>query len=1061
MRVVGIPCVLSALALVAVLLTPAGLVAQQTESRLVGKVADASGAVLPGVTVTVTAAQTAAVRTAITEGDGAYTVTNLGPGAYVVKFELEGFAPVERSVTLGVADQKSVEVALAIGGLTEAVTVEGTAAVLDAGSAKIGVNVSPEEVENLPVNGRNFANLMTLATGATSDGNGGWASIRFNGKSNQQNYLNYDGVDGTYVWDASPGYLNATGSQFRLQTSMESVAEFRVNSGLAPAESGLGAGGNITVVTKSGGNLFRGSAFYYKRDDALDSASKYDDQKQPLQLDQFGGSIGGPVVRNRTFFFGSYEGLRQNTGLSFTEAVPSDEARRRILAGEPVGSGAGQSPDRTRAVAPLLSGFPQGAVATANPLVALLAVSGEAEQDENTMSARLDHRFSDNQSFYVRYLYSKGNLDTPDRTVTPRRVLAKQQPQNFMVNYQAILGSTLINEFKVGYNRPETSARAFGPAGYDPVGVSLSGTFTSSSIDARGNTGIARSGLLIRATSASSTTGSEFNPRSLSFGNTLTWSAGKHTLKFGGEYRTIQSDFQFLGSTEITFNGINEFIDNRPAAIAETLDSPVFQPQQFYAIGFAQDSWRATDKLTLELGLRYDYYSVVKEKDGRAKPFFVEDNAFGTDVNAFYDADKNNFSPRLSAAYQFDDKTVLRAGFGLFYGPGQFEDRIQPIENFIDRRRVQSADVPNNGLQYPVTEAQLRNLLSIRGYTHSYPNEYNMQYGVSLQRELPGAINVTVGYTGSQGKDMFLRGVGNTLDFATRVRPIPTYGQIDYKTAGCLDGTVIVGQTIGGCGYAEYDALQISATRRFRGGFTGGMQYQVLAQPGDDAGLQRGGHDAEHLRLRERVRHQPAGHPAHLQRVAGLRPPRPGILGGRLARRRHLQRAQRVPHQRHHHTAGQHHGQRSRRHQHPGRQQPRHPAPGPRARRESLPREGCPLAESRRLRDASARDVRQSPAQLPARAELLSGRPDVQQGLPVRRRAGSAVPPGGVQHRQPAELREPGRGAPERPARRAVHRCAGRNLRLHSRAAQPDGGTRHGATDPDLGPLPVLAPDVA
>ena len=108
--------------------------------------------------------------------------------------------------------------------------------------------------ENLPVNGRNFANLMTLATGATTDGNGGWASVRFNGKSNQQNYLNYDGVDGTYVWDASPGYLNATGSQFRLQTSMESVAEFRVNSGLAPAESGLGSGGNITVVSKSGSN---------------------------------------------------------------------------------------------------------------------------------------------------------------------------------------------------------------------------------------------------------------------------------------------------------------------------------------------------------------------------------------------------------------------------------------------------------------------------------------------------------------------------------------------------------------------------------------------------------------------------------------------------------------------------------------------------------------------------------------------------------------------------------------------------------------------------------------
>ena len=137
---------------------------------------------------------------------------------------------------------------------------------------------------------------MTLATGATTDGNGGWASVRFNGKSNQQNYLNYDGVDGTYVWDASPGYLNATGSQFRLQTSMESIAEFRVNSGLAPAESGLGAGGNITVVSKSGSNAFTGSLFDYFRNDALDSASKYDDRKQQLELNQFGGSIGGPIV---------------------------------------------------------------------------------------------------------------------------------------------------------------------------------------------------------------------------------------------------------------------------------------------------------------------------------------------------------------------------------------------------------------------------------------------------------------------------------------------------------------------------------------------------------------------------------------------------------------------------------------------------------------------------------------------------------------------------------------------------------------------------------------------
>lgn len=819
----------------AVVLAAVSASAQQTESRISGRIVDSTGGALPGVTVTATSDDTGAVRTAVTDGSGDYIITNLTRGGYTIKAELDGFAGREAKTVLGVGDVKTVEVTLQPASLSEAVTVVADAQVIDLNSAKIGVNVSPEEVDNLPVNGRNFANLMTLATGATSDGNGGWASVRFNGKSNQQNYLNYDGVDGTYVWDASPGYLNATGSQFRLQTSMESVAEFRVNSGLAPAESGLGAGGNITVVSKSGSNLLRGSLFEYRRDDALDAASKYDDRKQPLEVDQFGGSVGGPLAKNRSFFFASFEGLRQTTGLSFTEAVPSLEARRRIEAGEPVGSGAGQSAARTRAVAPLLSGFPLGSVPTSNPLVDLATLTTQAEQKENAVSLRFDHRLSDNHSFYARYLFSDGEVDTPDRTVTARRVLAKQRPQNVVGNFQSIFGTT-VNELKVGWNSPETSASAFGPSGYDPVGVSLSGNFTSSSIDARGNTGIARSGLLIRATSASSTTGSVFEPRSISLSDTMTRTMGPHTLKVGGEYRSIQSDFQFLGSTEISYNSINDFIDNRPNQIAVNLDSPVFKPQQFYAIGFAQDSWRASQRLTLELGLRYDYYSVVKEADGRARPFFVDDNAFGSDPNNFYDADKNNFSPRLSAAYQLDDKTVVRGGFGLFYGPGQFEDRIQPIENYIERRRLQASDVANNGLAYPADQSALRNLLSLRGYTHNYPNEYNMQYGVSVQRELPGAVNLSVGYTGSQGKDMFLRGVGNVLDLSTRVRPQPTYGQIDFKTAGCVDGLVLTGRPATGCGRASYDAFQLSATRRFQGGFTGGFQYQYSRNKGTTQG---------------------------------------------------------------------------------------------------------------------------------------------------------------------------------------------------------------------------------
>jgi carboxypeptidase family protein/TonB-dependent receptor-like protein len=825
------------LALAFLIALPASTFAQQLESRILGKVYDQSKGALPGVTVSITSKSNGGVRTVVTEGDGTYIVTNLAPGAYVVQVELSGFQTKTRDVVVGVAQIEHVEVELGVASLSEEVNVSAAAPVLDLSSARIGVNVSPEEVQNLPVNGRNFANLMTLATGATSDGNGGWASVRFNGKSNQQNYLNYDGVDGTYVWDASPSYLNATGSQFRLQTSMESVAEFRVNSGLAPAESGLGAGGNITVVSKAGGNRFAGSLFEYRRDDALDAVNKYDNVKQPLKLNQFGGSIGGPIASNKTFFFASYEGLRQRTGLTFTEAVPSDEARRQVLAGEPIGSGGGQSAARTLAVAALLDGFPRGTTPTANPLLSLAENTTEATQNEDTLSLRLDHRFTSSQSSYVRYLYSKGDLETPDRTATARRVRAKQKPQNLVFNHQSVMRGNMVNEIKLGYNSPETSALAFGATpGYDPVGVSLSGTVTSSSIDARGTTGIARSGLLIRASSASSTTGSSFTPNSLSFSDSFTLTRGAHTLKMGGEYRRIRGDFQFLGSTEITYNSVNDFIDNRPAAVQVALDSPVFSPQQYYLIGFAQDSWRASDKLTFELGLRYDFYSVVKEAEGRAKPFFVEDNAFDANPDNFYDPDKNNFSPRVSATYQLNEKTVVRSGFGFYYGPGQFEDRIQPIENYIERRRAQAADVAANGLAYPFTGINLGNLLSVRGYTHVRPDEYNVQYGVSVSRELPGEINFTAGYTGSKGKDMFLRGIANTLDFNTRTRLAPLVGQVDYKTSGCVDGLTISGQAVKGCGEATYDALQMSATRRFRAGFTGGVQYQYSRNRGTTQG---------------------------------------------------------------------------------------------------------------------------------------------------------------------------------------------------------------------------------
>ncbi len=817
---------------------PAPLAAQQTESRIVGRLVDDSKAALPGVTVTVTSKQTGAVRTVVTDADGSYVVTSLSPSVYTLQFELTSFATQAREVVPRSRRRQDRRRHARRWGRDRA--GHGDRRLhrrWTCRSAKIGVNVSPEEVENLPVNGRNFANLMTLAPGATSDGNGGWASVRFNGKSNQQNYLNYDGVDGTYVWDASPGYLNATGSQFRLQTSMESVAEFRVNSGLAPAESGLGAGGNITVVSKSGGNNLRGSVFEYFRDDALDSASKYDDKKQELSLNQFGGSIGGPIVRNRTFIFGSFEGLRQTTGLSFTEAVPSDAARARVLAGQPIGSGAGQSPARTQAVAPLLAGFPLGTVATANPLLALASQTTEATQEENSVSLRVDHMVNSSNTLYVRYLYSKGEVDTPDRTVTPRRVLAKQQPQNVVANYQALLGSTMVNEFKVGLNLPETSAIAFGTAGLRPHrGLAVGDRHVAVDRRPRHHRH--------RAQRPADSRHQRVVDHRLDLRPALAVLQQQPHLVQGRAHGEVRRRVPHAAVGLPVPGQQRDHLQqhhglHRQQAQRGRRGAGLARIQAAagtYLIGFAQDSWRLNDKLTLELGLRYDFYSVVKERDGQAKPFFVEDNDFSSDVDNFYDADKNNFAPRLSAAYQIDPKTVVRAGFGLFYGPGQFEDRIQPIENAIERRRVGAADVPNNGLAYPVppsTAAQ--HALDPRLHA---PPARRVQHAVRRERVARAARRDQpergLHRQPRQGHVPAWRRQHPAADHATR--PTPSVGQVDYKTSGCLDGLVINGFPISGCGRASYDALQVGLSRRFRGGFTGGLQYQYSRNKGTTQG---------------------------------------------------------------------------------------------------------------------------------------------------------------------------------------------------------------------------------
>ncbi len=279
------------------------LAAAQTDGRIVGTVRDSTNAFIPGATVTVTNVRTGEQRTAVTDGQGKFAVTGLRPSTYTIAAELDGFAKVEYSeLNLAVSQEMALDFEFRPAGVQENVTVMATAPVLDISSARVGANVSEREVQSLPVNGRQMSQLMLQAPGSQNAGTGTWNDVRFSGQANQQNVIKFDGVEGSAIIDASPGNIGGqNASPFKLQASLENVQEFRVESSNYPAEFGTGTGGQVSVVTKSGANQFRGSVFEFFRNDRFDSKNYFDDLRNADGSIQTAGeqvaSLAAPVRR--------------------------------------------------------------------------------------------------------------------------------------------------------------------------------------------------------------------------------------------------------------------------------------------------------------------------------------------------------------------------------------------------------------------------------------------------------------------------------------------------------------------------------------------------------------------------------------------------------------------------------------------------------------------------------------------------------------------------------------------------------------------------------------------
>ncbi|HZJ45996.1 MAG TPA: TonB-dependent receptor [Pyrinomonadaceae bacterium] len=877
--------------------------AQTDQGRISGTVTDAHGGLLPGATVVVKNERTGEERTVTTSDSGYYIVSALRPSSYTVTASAQNLTVRLTSVQLLVGQELNLGLTLQATGVEEKVDVVATPDLaIDTNSASMGVNVNPREVEALPLNGRQLSQLYLQAPGSVNSGSGTFGDIRFSGRAVQQNVIRYDGIEGSAVIDASPGNLNGeVPTPFRLQSSLENVQEFRVDSNNFPAEFGTGTGGQVSVVTKSGSNAFHGSVFEYFRNDALDAANFFDNiigQKSPLRLNQFGGSLGGPIVQNKLFFFFSYEGYRLRAGINSIEAVPGSVNR---LCAAPFGSGTIACNPTSVSLLPAFRSPDAQIISTGSGtnLFDVAQLQANSSVNENSAALRLDYKLNNKHSAYFRFFRDQGSNDQPEG-VTGRRVAIKAVPQNGVLAVQSLLSPSLLNEVKFGYNGAYTRINGIAPtvAGFDlsSLVINVSGNTANFALPGQGSSaGTASPGGLVRANSATNGRGQPYTPYTLSFVDNLNWTKGDHNFKFGGEVRLVRLYTDRLGGTTYTYSNLNSFLINTPQSIQFLGDVSAPSPfnngatgqryaKQEYYIGYAEDEWKIKSNITLNFGLRYEYYSPLREDRHLQVLFDITNGTLRNPTEKAYQSSKGNVGPRISMTWSPNEKgtgffgggrTVLRGGFGIFYGPGQTEDQIQPIESDRVSSTFSSNPIFAGGpaLAFPLDQnaavAFFNNPanVNIRSYQpRAYAPDYKIpesvyQYTFSVQQELFAGTVLTAAYVGSKGRNLFLRSVANKIlpgqtTVASNVAALPggvgvvnladpdsgritavrtvrefsiisgnnvqnPFAEVDYKTSGGED---------------SYNALQMTLARRITSGLTLNSQYTFSRSFGNTAG---------------------------------------------------------------------------------------------------------------------------------------------------------------------------------------------------------------------------------
>jgi hypothetical protein len=857
-------------ALIAVFLLHApNVMAQVDRATVSGVVRDTGGGVVPGATVTVTNTATNVSSNQTTTETGGYQVVNLVPGRYQVEVELSGFKKSSQVITLEVGQRARLDVELAVGSFSEVVTVAESPQLLNSNDATLGAVIPQMQVANLPLAIRNWDDLLALVPGVQGDRyteQGGGTSfgrtggINVHGARALQNNFLLDGVDNNSI---SENVQELTTQVSR--PSVDAIQEFKVVTSPYSAEYGRSPGAAVSVSTKSGTNGIKGTAYEFFRNESMDTIDFFSKRagavKPANDQNQYGGNLGGPIVKDHAFFFADYEGTRITRGVTRLTRVPTADERAGVFTSavrDPVtGLNFPNNQIPASRIDPVAAGI-IGLVPMPNqPGANNFFRTADLIDNSDRLLTRFDWKPQTNDSIFGRYIYSNRTRQIPgafggvvDGTGTSAFGDQTIKTNAIVGGWTKVISSAMVNEFRISWSKSVSDARqqSFGLTA--PSNATIPGSVTNP-IVAGGLPGITIDNYF--GGSGLGRIGSpDFLPKfqhtnQFEFIDSISWLTGNHAVKLGADIiMPMQNEYMDVPATRGalrfrgTFSG-NPMADYLLGYVADLQLSNVFVAQQRHRaqMYYVQDDWKVNARLSLNLGLRYDWITPALEAnnaqtnfipDGSGSLIFAKDGSL--EDRGLVKPDNNNFAPRVGAVYKLDDATVIRGGWGIFYNlfdrVGSEDQLALNLPGLVNKTITQTSGSPVFFLQngFPAgflnppnldpAAGQLR-AVRLRSVSQDAPKTTTQQASIGMQREFAGIVG--------SADFVYTRGT-NLATLVNLNQPLPTaagnnaLGALPYPNFGFIEWRAQNGKS-------DYKGVDLGLEKRYAHGYAFGVSYTI------------------------------------------------------------------------------------------------------------------------------------------------------------------------------------------------------------------------------------------